>query len=130
MQRKGVYSYEYMDSWERFEERKLPPKEAFFSKLNMESIIAEGYEHALQVWNRVNPEGDEVTLGDYHDVYLATDVAALKYTGIKLELLADYDMLFMFEKGIRGGITQAVRRYAKANNKYMGELYKPDDERS
>ena len=162
MQRKGVYPYEYMDSWERFEERKLPPKEAFFSKLNMESISAEDYEHALQVWNRVNPEGDEVTLDDYHDVYLATDVllladvfenfrdvclqhykldpahfytapglawqAALKYTGVKLELLTDYDMLLMFEKGIRGGITQAVCRYAKANNKYMGELYKPDDE--
>ena len=34
----------------------------------------------------------------------------------------------MFEKGIRSGITQAVRCYAKANNKYLGELYKPDDE--
>ena len=110
----------------------------------------------------MNPEGDEVTLADYHDVYLATDVllladvfenfrdvclqhykldpahfytapglawqAALKYTGVKLELLTDYDMLLMFEKGIRGGITQTVRRYAKANNKYMGELYKPDNE--
>ena len=33
----------------------------------------------------------------------------------------------MFEKGIRGGITQAVKRYAKANNKYMKDLYNPDE---
>ena len=107
---------------------------------------------------------DQVTLGDYHDVYLATDVllladvfetfrdtclqhykldpahfytapglawqAALKYTGVKLELLTDQDMLLMFEKGIRGGITQAVHRYAKANNKYMGDSYNPSEESS
>ena len=36
-------------------------------------------------------------------------------------------MLLMFEKGIRGGITQAVKRYAKANNKYMNGLYNPDE---
>ena len=45
----------------------------------------------------------------------------------RLELLTDRDMLLMFEKGIRGGITQAVKRYAKANNKYMNELYNPDE---
>ena len=39
-------------------------------------------------------------------------------------------MIFMFEKGIRGGITQAVHRYAKANNKYMGDLYNPEEESS
>ena len=37
-------------------------------------------------------------------------------------------MLLMFDKSIQGGITQAVKRYAKANNKYMKGLYNPDEE--
>ena len=45
--------------------------------------------------------------------------ACLENTGVKLELLTDYDMLLMVEKEIRGGICQATYRYAKANNKYM-----------
>ena len=77
MRRKGVYPYEYMDSWEKFKETKLPVKEAFYSKLNMKGISDKDYEHAQQVWERITPESENVTLGDYHDVYLATDVLLL-----------------------------------------------------
>ena len=49
--------------------------------------------------------------------------ACLKHTGIKLELLTDPDMLLMFELGIRGGITQAVCKYAAANNPCMGDKF-------
>ncbi|XP_057305273.1 uncharacterized protein LOC130642205 [Hydractinia symbiolongicarpus] len=149
MRKKGIYPYEYMNSWQRFEETELPPLEAFYSKLNMNGINDEEYEHAQKVWNAITLNRPETTMGDYHDVYLLTDVllltdvyknfrgrpglawkAVLKYTGVKLELLTDPDMLLLFERGIRGGITQSVHRYAKANNKYMEEQYNPDKESS
>ena len=41
--RKGVYPYEYMDSWERFDETSLPDKEAFYDRLNMENITYVNY---------------------------------------------------------------------------------------
>ena len=48
--RKGIYPYEYMDSWERFDENTIPPKKAFFSKLNLENITDKHYEHVKKVW--------------------------------------------------------------------------------
>ena len=71
--KKGIYPYEYMDSWERFSETKLPDKEKFYSKLNDEHITDEEYAHAKTVWETFECK----TLGDYHDLYVKTDVALL-----------------------------------------------------
>ena len=70
MIRKGVYPYEYMDGWEKFEEAGLPPKDAFYSRLNMKGISDQDYEHAQQVWNTM----EKKTQGCYHDTYLKADV--------------------------------------------------------
>ncbi|XP_057308117.1 uncharacterized protein LOC130646004 [Hydractinia symbiolongicarpus] len=150
MLQKGVYPYEYMDSWQKFKETELPPRDAFYSNLNMKGISDHDYAHAQKVWNAITPKVPETTMGDYHDAYFwgvcqnqykldpahfysapgLAWKAALKYTNIKLELLTDPDILLMFEKGIRGGITQAVHRYARANNRYMGDQYDYGEESS
>ena len=61
--RKGVYPYEYMDIWEKFDETALPPKEAFYSNLNLEDISNEDYMHTQKVWDVFEIK----TLGEYHD---------------------------------------------------------------
>ena len=71
--RKGVYPYDYMDSWEKFDENILPPKEAFYSNLNLEDISYEDYIHAQKVWDvfEIN------NIGDYHDLYVQSDILLL-----------------------------------------------------
>ena len=147
--RKGVYPYEYADTWERFSEISLPSKKDFYSNLNMEDISDIDYRHANNVFKVLKLKN----LGDYHDLYVQSDTllladvfnnfrdmclkeyeldpahflsslglawqACLKKTNIELELLTDYAMLLMVEEGIRGGICHSIHRYAKANNKYM-----------
>ena len=71
--RKGVYPYEYMSSWDKFKETKLPPKEAFHSNLNMSDISKYDYEHAQKFWKEFKLNN----LGEYHDLYLKTDVLLL-----------------------------------------------------
>ena len=73
LRKKGVYPYDYMDSIERLNETELPPKEAFYSKLNDSGISDEDYEHAKNVWK----EFDCKTLRDYHDLYNKSDVLLL-----------------------------------------------------
>ena len=71
--RKGIYSYEYMDSWQRFDEESLPDKEYFYSELNNEGITDEEYEHAQKVWKVFKIKN----LGMYHDLYVQGDTSLL-----------------------------------------------------
>ena len=71
--RKGVYPYEYMDSWKRFDETSLPDKEAFYRKLNLEDIIDKDCEHAQKVWEDLGIKN----LGMYHDLYVQSDTLLL-----------------------------------------------------
>ena len=146
--RKGVYPYDYMDSWERFNETSFPDKKYFYSELNLEDITDKDYSHAQKVFEEFCTD-----IGEYHDLYVQTDTllladvfgkfrdtcieiygldpsrflsapglawqACLKRIEVKLELLTDYHMLLMIEEGIRGGMCHSIHRYAKANNKYI-----------
>ena len=135
-----------MDNLEKFDETTIPPKEAFYSELNLEGISDTDYAHTQKVWELFRIKNCNA----YHDLYAQSDTllladvfenfrrkcnkiygldpvyfvpapglawqACLKKTGVKLGLLTNYDILLMVEKGIRGGICQATHRYAKANN--------------
>ena len=147
--RKGVYPYEYIDEWDKFNEKILPGKESFYSNLTLGNISEIDYAHANNVFKKFNINN----LGEYHDLYVRSDTlllanifenfrqsclknyeldpahfvslpglawqACLKKTNVEIELLTDYDMLLIVEEGIRGRICHAIQRYAKANNKYM-----------
>ena len=62
-----------MDSWEKFDETRLPPKEAFYSNLNLEDISNEGYVYARKVWDVFEIKN----LGEYHNLYAQTDTLLL-----------------------------------------------------
>ena len=70
---KGIYPYEYMTNWDKFKETKLPSREAFYSKLNMVGVREEDYEHARRIWKEFGLKD----LGEYHDLYLKTDIILL-----------------------------------------------------
>ena len=71
--RKGVYPYEYIDDWEKFNETTLPEKEEFYSNLNIEDITDADYIHA----KRVCKDFEIKNLGEYHDFYLKSDTLLL-----------------------------------------------------
>ena len=71
--RKGVYPYKYMDSWQKFCETAIPPKEAFYSELNLEDITDKNYPHAKKVWKVFEIKNR----GEYHDLYVQCDTLLL-----------------------------------------------------
>ena len=154
--RKGVFPYDWFDCLEKLTEKQFSPNEAFFSKLIDSEISDEDYEHAQKVWKQFEMKSFREYYDLYlkTDVFLLADVfvnfrdicmdnydldpmwyctapglawdACLKKTGVQRELLSDPDMLLMFEQGIRRGVSMISKRYAKTNNKYMGEKFDPN----
>ena len=151
MSQKGVYPYNLMDSFEKFNLTELPNKDQFHSILSDQHITDDEYDHAKKVWNTVMIK----TMGEYHDLYLVSNVllltavfknfrktcmqyykldpchyftspglswdAMLKMTNFKLELMTGIDMFQFIKKGIRGGVCSIANRYGNAYNKYMNE---------
>ena len=73
--RKGVYLYENMDSWEKFDETSLPDKNDFYSKLKEEDITDENYAQAKKVWEVFEIKNR----GEYHDLYVQLDTLLFAY---------------------------------------------------
>ena len=148
--KKGIYPYDYIDSFDRFNETDLPSKDKFFSRLRKSGITEKEYLRAKLIWNKFNCKN----LGEYSDLYCLSDTliladcfekfrkffinnhkidpchsystpgltweVGLKFTGVNLELLTDYDMYLMFEQGRRGGFSGVLgSRKVIANNKFL-----------
>ena len=93
VKRKGMYPYEYMDSLERFFQDKLPDRCKFFSSLKDECVNKKDYLHDIDVWNVFKMK----TMGDYHDLYLKTDVLLLADVFEKfINTCLDYYALSLF----------------------------------
>ena len=142
--REGIYSYSFMDSYDKFDIDPLTlTKLNFRNDLTGEDISDDDFEFYKDSF-------DIKTSGEYHDLYLKSDVlllsdvfenfretcfqyyeldpahyysapglswnACLKMIGIELELISDVDMYLMIEKGLRGGMSVNFYRKAETNN--------------
>jgi len=132
--RKGVYPYDYISSWDKFEETSIPPRAQFYNTLTKSHISDDDHMYATLIFREFGLSN----LGDYHDLYLLTDTlllacvfeefremtmanfkldaahyyslpglawdSALKMSGVKLELITDINKYVFLEMGIRGNL--------------------------
>lgn len=152
MRIKGYFPYEYVTSAAVLEETSLPPPAAFRSRLTLSTITDEQYQHAQTVWTTFNCQtlgqysdvymsGDVFLLADVFETfrkfilknygldpaaYLTTPALAFdalkKMTGVKIELMTDYEQLQYCLRNVRGGLVTANVHFATANNKYMDDF--------
>ena len=73
LRKKGVYSYDYMDSVLKFNDTQLPPAGDFCSLLNDECMGDDDYRHVEEVWNTFGIKN----MGEYQDLYLKSDILLL-----------------------------------------------------
>ena len=88
--KKGIYPYEYMDSWERFDKNMIPTKEAFYSELNLENITDKYYEHVKKVWETFEIKN----LSEFHDLYVQCD------TFLLADVFENFKDMFFNEYGL------------------------------
>ena len=149
--RKGVYPYDYVDSFEKLDEDIPTDRKAYFNTLTKEDITQDDYDFLCQLKDVFNLK----TLRDLHDLYVSTDVmlladvfehfrqwsldiyqldpahfltapslswtAALKFTKVKLDVIKDIDMSLFIDEAVIGGISLISNAYAKANNSNLKE---------
>ena len=150
---KGIYPYDYMNDAVRLNENRLPSRNDFANRLRQQECSALDYAQAQLVWKAFNCQSflDYHNLYLKCDVLLLADVfesfrtvsmtnydldpahfvsapslswdAMMKMTKCQQELLSDPAMFDILQKGLRGGVSMISKRYAKANNKYMGSLH-------
>lgn len=157
--RKGVFPYNYISSLSKLEEKTLPPLEGFFNHLTKSHISQEEYNFAVVVWEKFKCQtlrdylciyllADVLLLADVFENFRSTSLknydldpvyylsnsqftlnAFLWKTQSNLELFTDINKYLFVQKGIRGGVSMAVKRFAEANNEFVPN-FDPEKEKS
>ena len=150
---KGIYPYEYMNSFKRFSEDEVPNKSKFFSSLKDSGVNEKEYKKVVNDWKVFKIK----SLGEYHDLYLKTDVllsvdvfekfvetclnyyrldpchyfispglswdVMLEMTKIKLELISNVNMHLFIEKGKGSGISYICKRHSVSDGEKRFTMY-------
>ena len=88
--RKGVYPYEYIDEWDKSNEKVVPGKDSFYSNLTLKNISETDYAHANNVFKEFNINN----LDEYHDLYVRSDTLLLAdiFENFRQSCLKNYEL--------------------------------------